>query len=158
MCAPIMPHFLFEKHFSITIFTSSIYFSFRSLDVFNFGAPYIRFITFEDMDQIIDLIHFYIYGDICKLLKNYCWIVSVTLVVPFGFCHKILEGGDLDGVGYRLNSFILANRFKNPIKVELFTIYVYLSCISSWNLFIWYYFLNFASTFPFAIHRSIAPT
>ena len=35
---------------------------FRSLDVFNFGAPFIRYITFEDMDQIIDLIHFYIYG------------------------------------------------------------------------------------------------
>ena len=36
---------------------------FRSMDVYNFAAPYVRYLTLEDMDRIIENIHFYLGGD-----------------------------------------------------------------------------------------------
>ena len=40
------------------------------------------------------------------------------------------EIGLCQGIHYWLNSFILVNQFKNPIKVALSTNFVYFSCIS----------------------------
>ena len=40
------------------------------------------------------------------------------------------------GLTSRLKEVETANQFKNPIKLALFTIFVYFSCISGRNLFI----------------------
>ena len=74
----------------------------------------------------------------CLLLSEevgmlHCWGLWSRIWI-FSWWQIIMSTGWLSVK--LLYLLVLAYQFKNPIRLELFTISVYFSCISSWNLFI----------------------
>ena len=99
----------------------------------------------------------------------YCSSINV-FVLTFGICvsnkphknrnHKgsfsefYFHMCNVKGLTYRLNYsivLILANRFKNPIKIAFFTIVVYFSCISDRN---WFVLVQISLKLPFAMYKA----
>ena len=73
---------------------------------------------------------------IAQIFSKRCKNVQIQCLQQEKLRRDGILGRYCQGVDYLLNYsilLILANRFKNPIKLALFTIFMYFSCISDRN-------------------------
>ena len=75
---------------------------------------------------------------------NAC-MISVITSAAFAWPNMIDVGYFCQGVDLSAKLLVLANRFKNTIKLALFTISMYFSCISDRN---WFILHKFHSNYP----------